>query len=228
MADVHAHRRAPHRALAPAPPAGSAATGRSPPSSTASTPTPIVGHRPGPRARAHPRRQRRRQHADHACRSTATTQLTLARQIQRHPTRGDLVHVDFVRVRRDVAVTRRGPARTSRARPPGVKDGGLARAAALHAHRRGDAGRHPERRSSVDVSRLELGDQLRVADLADPDGRHAPARARRARRRRSSRPAASTRTRRGGRGRGRRRGRRGRGRPRPRRAPSDGGGDSEE
>src|SRR5262249_8608748 len=28
--------------------------------------------------------------------------LTLARQIQRHPTRGDLVHVDFVRIRRDV------------------------------------------------------------------------------------------------------------------------------
>src|SRR5438270_3217714 len=31
--------------------------------------------------------------------------LTLARQIQRHPTRGDLVHVDFIRIRRDVAVT---------------------------------------------------------------------------------------------------------------------------
>ena len=30
--------------------------------------------------------------------------LALARQIQRHPTRNELVHVDFVRVRRDVAV----------------------------------------------------------------------------------------------------------------------------
>ena len=27
--------------------------------------------------------------------------LTLARQIHRHPTRGELVHVDFIRIRRD-------------------------------------------------------------------------------------------------------------------------------
>ena len=32
-------------------------------------------------------------------------QLTLARQVQRDPTRGDLVHIDFVRVRTDVAVS---------------------------------------------------------------------------------------------------------------------------
>src|SRR4029453_14245469 len=32
-------------------------------------------------------------------------QLTLARQVQRHPVRGDLVHVDFIRVRTDVAIS---------------------------------------------------------------------------------------------------------------------------
>ena len=35
--------------------------------------------------------------------------LALVRQIQRNPTRGDLVHVDFVRVRRDVAVSAEVP-----------------------------------------------------------------------------------------------------------------------
>ena len=46
--------------------------------------------------------------------------LALARQIQRHPTRGDLVHVDFVRVRRDVAVSAEVPLQTE-GEPPGVR-----------------------------------------------------------------------------------------------------------
>jgi large subunit ribosomal protein L25 len=51
--------------------------------------------------------------------------LTLARQIQRHPTRGDLVHVDFVRIRRDVAVQAEIPVHLVGEEPEGVRDGGL-------------------------------------------------------------------------------------------------------
>ena len=44
--------------------------------------------------------------------------LTLARQIQRHPTRGELVHVDFIRIRRDVAVSAEIPRPPASARRP--------------------------------------------------------------------------------------------------------------
>ena len=50
--------------------------------------------------------------------------LTLARQIHRHPTRGELVHVDFIRIRRDVAVSAEIPLHLI-GEPTGVRDGGL-------------------------------------------------------------------------------------------------------
>ena len=50
--------------------------------------------------------------------------LALARQIQRHPTRGDLVHVDFVRVSRDVAVSAEVPLHIE-GDAPGSREGGL-------------------------------------------------------------------------------------------------------
>ena len=52
------------------------------------------------------------------------SQLTLARQIQRNPTRGDLVHVDFVRVRTDVAVSAEVAVHLL-GEPEGVRNGGL-------------------------------------------------------------------------------------------------------
>ena len=50
--------------------------------------------------------------------------LAVARQIQRRPTRGDLVHVDFVRIRRDVRGDRRS-ATEPRGRGAGPRAGGL-------------------------------------------------------------------------------------------------------
>jgi large subunit ribosomal protein L25 len=46
--------------------------------------------------------------------------LTLARQVQRDPTRGDLQHVDFIRVRTDVAVAAEVPLHLV-GEPEGVK-----------------------------------------------------------------------------------------------------------
>ena len=44
-------------------------------------------------------------------------QLALARQIQRHPVKGTLLHVDFVRIRADQTVDGRRADRTSRVSP---------------------------------------------------------------------------------------------------------------
>jgi large subunit ribosomal protein L25 len=50
--------------------------------------------------------------------------LVLARQVVRHPVRHTLVHVDFIRVRRDQAVSAEVPIHLT-GEPQGVKEGGI-------------------------------------------------------------------------------------------------------
>jgi len=94
--------------------------------------------------------------------------LALARQIQRHPTRNELVHVDFVRVRRDVAVAAEIPLNME-GEPPGVKEGGVLEQLFFTVTVEALPGNIPTS-ITVDVSHLALGDQLRVADLPIPEG----------------------------------------------------------
>jgi large subunit ribosomal protein L25 len=95
-------------------------------------------------------------------------QLTLARQVQRDPTRGDLVHIDFVRVSTDVAVSAEVALHLI-GEPEGVRNGGLLEQLVF--------GLPIEARPQdiptsleMDVSGLDIGDQLRLADLALPAG----------------------------------------------------------
>ena len=107
--------------------------------------------------------------------------------------RATLVHVDFVRV----APRRRGRAPRSRSTSMGEAEGVQrrrhARAAALHTSPSRPSRATSRRRSSIDVSALEIGDQLHVGDLAAArpasPSQHEPDDARRAGRRR---PASST------------------------------------
>lgn len=94
--------------------------------------------------------------------------LTLARQIQRHPTRGDLVHVDFVRIRRDVAVTAEVPLEVV-GEAPGIRQGGMLDQVLFHLTVEAKPADIPPS-IEVDVSALDLGDQVRVGDLPLPAG----------------------------------------------------------
>jgi large subunit ribosomal protein L25 len=94
--------------------------------------------------------------------------LTLARQIQRHPTRGDLVHVDFVRIRRDVAVSAEVPLHLT-GEPVGVRDGGLLEQLLFTLTVEAKPADIPTG-VEADVSALNIGDQLRVAELPIPSG----------------------------------------------------------
>ncbi len=94
--------------------------------------------------------------------------LALARQIQRHPTRGDLVHVDFVRVRRDVAVSAEVPL-TLEGDAPGSREGGMLEQLLFNVTVEAMPGNIPTM-IEVDVSALNLGDQLHVRDLPVPTG----------------------------------------------------------
>jgi len=94
--------------------------------------------------------------------------LTLVRQVQREPTRGDLLHVDFVRVRTDVAVAAEVPLRLT-GEPVGVKDGGVLEqmffTLSIEAKPQ-DIPAHLE----ADVSHLDIGGQIRIGEIALPSG----------------------------------------------------------
>lgn len=94
--------------------------------------------------------------------------LTLARQIHRHPTKGNLVHVDFVRISRDVAVSAEIPIHLL-GEAEGVKDGGLLEQLMFHLTVEAMPGNIPLG-IEIDVSALAIGDQLRVEQVPLPEG----------------------------------------------------------
>jgi large subunit ribosomal protein L25 len=94
--------------------------------------------------------------------------LTLARQVQRDPTRGDLVHVDFVRVRTDVAVAAEVGLHLT-GEPAGVRDGGIVEQLIFTLPIEAKPQDIPTG-IEHDISALEIGDQLRVAELTLPAG----------------------------------------------------------
>jgi large subunit ribosomal protein L25 len=94
--------------------------------------------------------------------------LTLARQIHRHPTKGQLVHVDFVRIDRDVAVSAEIPIHLI-GEAEGVKDGGLLEQLLFHLTVQAMPGNIPVS-IEIDVEGLNIGDQLRVEDITLPEG----------------------------------------------------------
>jgi large subunit ribosomal protein L25 len=94
--------------------------------------------------------------------------LTLARQIHRHPTRGELVHVDFIRISRDTAVSAEIPVHLM-GEPTGVRDGGLLEQLLFNLTVEALPGNIPVA-IEIDVAELNIGDQLRVEDLPLPEG----------------------------------------------------------
>ena len=94
--------------------------------------------------------------------------LTLVRQIQRHATRGDLLHVDFVRISRDIAVSAEVPLHVT-GEAPGVRDGGLLEQLIFSITVEAMPGNIPVA-LELAVDALDIGDQKRMSDLDLPDG----------------------------------------------------------
>lgn len=94
--------------------------------------------------------------------------LALARQIQRHPTRGSVLHVDFIRVRRDVAVAAEVPIHLT-GEPAGVRDGGILEQLVFSLSIEAKPEDIPAA-IEFEISHLALNDQLRVGDLSLPPG----------------------------------------------------------
>jgi large subunit ribosomal protein L25 len=95
-------------------------------------------------------------------------QLTLAREIQRHPVRGDLLHVDFVRVRADQTVAADVPVHLT-GEAEGVGMGGILEQALFSLTIEARPRDIPQT-IECDVTALNIGDQVRVSELVLPAG----------------------------------------------------------
>ena len=95
-------------------------------------------------------------------------ELALARQVQRHPVRHELLHVDFVRVSIDVAITA-DVALVLEGEPVGVRNGGLLEQQLFSIPVEAKPQDIPGS-IELDVSHMDLGDQLRVGELPLPAG----------------------------------------------------------
>jgi large subunit ribosomal protein L25 len=95
--------------------------------------------------------------------------LALAKEIQRHPVRGSFVHVDFLAVRRGETVQVRVPVHLV-GEAPGVKEeGGIADQDLHEVTVEAEVTAVPQG-IEADVSAMQIGDVLRVADLKAPAG----------------------------------------------------------
>lgn len=95
------------------------------------------------------------------------TLRTLVREIQTHPFRPDIIHVDFMRLRQGVAVELNVPITLS-GTPEGTRAGGRLDIAVHEAHVRCTPARIPES-IEADISALGIGESLRLGDIALPD-----------------------------------------------------------
>ncbi|MSO78902.1 MAG: 50S ribosomal protein L25 [Acidimicrobiia bacterium] len=94
--------------------------------------------------------------------------LALARQVQRHPTRGDLLHVDFIRVRTDVAVSAEVQLHLT-GEPGGVRDGGVLEQLVFSVPIEAKPQDIPHD-LEADVTHLGIGDQIRMGEIPMPNG----------------------------------------------------------
>ena len=98
----------------------------------------------------------------------ADTHLTLARSLDKHPIRGTILHVDFLKIARDVAITVDVPVHFD-GEARGVKEGGVLEHHLWQLHVECLPGNVPER-INIDVSNMDIGSIIRVSDVHVPEG----------------------------------------------------------
>jgi large subunit ribosomal protein L25 len=98
-----------------------------------------------------------------------STHLTMARDIQRHPVRNTLTHVDFVIVRRDEVISADVPVNLVGEATEVHKEDGVVAHELFSLTVQSTPDRIPHA-IEVDISELKIGDAIRVGDLKLPEG----------------------------------------------------------
>ncbi len=96
------------------------------------------------------------------------TQLAIVREIQRHPVRREITHVDFVTVNKDIKITVDVPV-ILEGEAPGVDEGGVADQILFTLPVQVLPLEVPDQ-ITLDISAMQVGDVLRVEDLSLPAG----------------------------------------------------------
>ena len=95
------------------------------------------------------------------------TLRTLVREIQTHPFRPDVMHVDFLHLRRGIAIELSVPISLS-GTPAGTRTGGRLDIVLHETHVRCTPANIPES-LEADISELDIGGSLRLGDIALPE-----------------------------------------------------------
>jgi large subunit ribosomal protein L25 len=95
--------------------------------------------------------------------------LTVAREVQRHPVRGDIIHLDFIRISLDEAIEAEVPVEFIGI-PVGVREGkGIVETPSASVVVSALPANIPSH-ITLDITNLKVGDSLRVSDLPAIEG----------------------------------------------------------
>jgi large subunit ribosomal protein L25 len=97
------------------------------------------------------------------------SELTIVKELQRHPIRRSVLHIDFLRVSRDVAIEVEVPIVLVGDAEQVTRDGGTVDQALFHLTISAKPGSIPNE-LVADISGLTIGDAVRVGDLTLPEG----------------------------------------------------------
>jgi large subunit ribosomal protein L25 len=97
------------------------------------------------------------------------SELTIVKELQRHPIKRSVLHIDFLRVSRDVAIEVEVPIVLEGEAEQVTREGGLVEQTLFHLTVRAKPGSIPNE-LTIDISGLTIGDTLRVSDLVLPEG----------------------------------------------------------
>jgi large subunit ribosomal protein L25 len=97
-----------------------------------------------------------------------TEELAIARQLQRHPVKGNVIHVDFVRVRADQTIQAEIPVHLSGEAEGAVRGGILEQLVHTLTVEAKPSDFPPS--IEFDVTAMEIGSQVYVRDLVAPPG----------------------------------------------------------
>jgi large subunit ribosomal protein L25 len=97
------------------------------------------------------------------------SELTIVKEMQRHPIKRSVLHVDFLRIDRDVAIEVEVPITMEGEAEQVTREGGLVEQALFHLTVKAKPGSIPNE-LTIDISSLTIGESLRVSDLALPSG----------------------------------------------------------
>ena len=97
------------------------------------------------------------------------SELTIVKELQRHPIKRSVLHIDFLRVSRDVAIEVEVPIVLLGEAEQVTREGGTVDQALFNLTISAKPGSIPNE-LTVDISGLTIGDAVRVGDIALPEG----------------------------------------------------------